>query len=303
MIKHLLEQGGDSTDLEIAKEIAQFDQSQIEYYQKITNNMVGKVLRSHQIVVKERNKYYLSGANNYTDSQIDELIKICDQKLDEYIKRRGERIWAHRNHARGYISGSIKYEVLKRAGFRCELCGISAKERALEVDHIVPKNLGGEDSANNYQALCYVCNSMKRDTDDTDFREDAEKYHRRSDNCPFCQLNSGDIIEENNLAYLIYDKFPVARFHSLVIPKRHFSDYFETTQSELNAITQLLNYGRNLILKNDHAINGFNIGVNSGRVAGQTIMHCHTHLIPRKENDVNDPRGGVRHVIPNRGYY
>ena len=116
MIKHLLEKGGDSTDVEIAKEIAKYDQSQIEYYQKITNNMVGRVLRSHQIVGKQKT----------------------------------------------YIASKVF---------------------------------------------------------------------------------------------------------------------------------------------NISAIQGFNIGVNSGTVAEQTIMHCHTHLIPRKEKDVDDPRGGVRHIIPNKGYY
>lgn len=303
MIKHLLEQGGISTDVEIAKEIAQYDQSQIEYYQKITNNMVGKVLRNHQVVYKKQNVYRIEGANQFSQKQIDELVALCEQKLDDYIKRRGERIWAHRNNTRGYISGSIKYEVLKRAGFRCELCGISAKERALEVDHIVPKNLGGEDSINNYQALCYVCNAMKRDKDDTDFRQNARKYDERSDNCPFCNVPKRYILNENNLACLILDHYPVARFHSLVIPKRHFSDYFEMTQPELNAINQLLQFGREYLLKNDRSIKGFNIGVNSGTVAGQTVMHCHTHLIPRKENDVDDPRGGIRHVIPGMGYY
>ncbi|MBW6461037.1 MAG: HIT family protein [Bacteroidales bacterium] len=106
-----------------------------------------------------------------------------------------------------------------------------------------------------------------------------------------------------SLAYLILDHYPVARFHSLVIPKRHFSDYFEITQPELNAVNQLLIFGKEYLINNDRTIKGFNIGVNSGIVAGQTIMHCHTHLIPRKDKDVEDPRGGIRHVIPGMGYY
>ena len=86
------------------------------------------------------------------------------------VEKRGDDIWQHRSKSRNPISGSIKYEVLKRAHFRCELCGCMDSENALEVDHIVPKNLGGEDSINNYQALCYSCNAMKRDHDSTDFR-------------------------------------------------------------------------------------------------------------------------------------
>lgn len=303
MIKALLEQGGVAPDKEIAKEIAKYDQSQIEYYQKITNNMVGRVLRSHNVVVKVKDAYSIEGFQNLSNEQITELIDICDQKLDYYIKRRGERIWEHRRNTRGYISGSIKYEVLKRAQFRCELCGISAKDRALEVDHIVPKNLGGEDSINNYQALCYVCNASKRDTDDTDFRENAKKYDERVHSCPFCEVTKDRIIKENNLAFLIYDRYPVSEYHSLIIPKRHFSDYFETTQPEFNALTFLLNFGKELLLGLDNSILGFNIGVNSGEVAGQTIPHCHTHLIPRRKEDVDNPRGGIRHIIPNRGFY
>jgi len=303
MIKALLEQGGKAADKEIAKEIAKYDQSQIEYYQKITNNMVGRVLRNHQVVSKSQNSYCIEGFQNLTSQQIADLIQICDQKLDDYIRKRGQRIWEHRRNVRGYISGSIKYEVLKRAQFRCELCGISADEKALEVDHIEPKNLGGEDSINNYQALCYSCNAMKRDTDNTDFRNNSKKYDERSPNCPFCEFPKDAVIKENYLALLIFDRYPVTEYHSLVIPKRHFSDYFETTQSEFNAITLLLNFGKDFLLRADSTIQGFNIGVNSGEVAGQTVMHCHTHLIPRRENDVDDPRGGVRHIMPERGYY
>lgn len=303
MIKHLLEQGGNATDKEIAHEISKYDQSQIEYYQNITNNMVGKVLRSHNIVAKKGNSYCIDGFQDLTKYQIDELKTICETKLDEYIRKRGQKIWEHRRNIRGYISGSIKYEVLKRAQFRCELCGISAVEKALEVDHIEPKNLGGEDSINNYQALCYSCNAMKRDTDNTDFRKNAEKYHDRQKDCPFCEVKRDQIIKENNLGYLIFDRFPVTEYHSLIIPKRHFSDYFETTQAEFNAISFLLNFGKDYLFGLDGSIQGFNIGINSGTVAGQTVPHCHTHLIPRRDQDVDDPRGGVRHIIPEKGFY
>lgn len=303
MLKHLLEQGGAATDKDIAHEISKYDVSQIEYYQKITNNMVGRVLRSHNIVAKEGNTYRIDGFVNLTKNQINELVSICETKLDSYIQKRGEKIWEHRGNKRGYISGSIKYEVLKRAQFRCELCGISADVKALEVDHIEPKNLGGEDSINNYQALCYSCNAMKRDTDDTDFRMNAEKYNNRLTDCPFCEVTKDRIVMENNLGFIIYDKFPVTDLHSLVIPKRHFSDYFDSTQAELNAITFLLSSAKEHLSGLDRSIKGFNIGINSGLVAGQTVNHCHTHLIPRRDNDVSDPRGGVRHVIPGMGYY
>ena len=303
MIKFLLRHNGAASDVEIAKEISLQDPTQIEYYQNITNNMVGKVLRSHKIVDKEKREYLLNGYSELSDQEIKNLIDICNTKLEEYIDKRGSNIWQHRSKSRGPISGSIKYEVLKRAHFRCELCGCMDSEKALEVDHIVPKNLGGEDSINNYQALCYSCNAMKRDHDSTDFRDLDKLYAHKEQDCIFCKMEKGRILEENNLAYLIYDGYPVTPNHMLIIPKRHFKEYFDIFQPELNAIQDLLMKGKELATKDDKRIQGFNIGINSGQVAGQTIFHCHTHLIPRRENDVKNPAGGVRHLIDGMGHY
>lgn len=303
MIKFLLRNKGIATDVDIAKEISLHDPTQIEYYQNITNNMVGRVLRGHSIVTKEKKEYMLSGYDNLSSEQVIELIDVCNRKLEEYIEKRGAKIWSHRSKNRNYISGSIKYEVLKRARFRCELCGCMDSERALEVDHIVPKNLGGEDSINNYQALCYSCNAMKRDKDSTDFRGLHSHYDYRDDNCIFCKLKKERIVEENNLAYLVFDNYPVTPQHMLIIPKRHFAEYFDMHQPELNAVQSLLLKGKEIATKSDKSICGFNIGINSGQSAGQTIFHCHTHLIPRRKNDVENPAGGIRHVIAGKGYY
>ncbi len=303
MIKHLLRNHGIASDIEIAKETSLQDPTQIEYYQNITNNMVGKVLRNHKIVEKNKKEYALNGFDGLTQDQITELINICNAKLEHYIEKRGEAIWQHRSKNRDLISGTIRYEVLKRARFRCELCGCMDSEKQLQVDHIVPKNHGGEDSINNYQALCYTCNAMKSDRDDTDFRELDKQYAHREHDCMFCKIEKSRIVEENNLAYLIMDGFPVTHMHMLVIPKRHFREYFDIFQPELNAIQDLLLKGKDMAKKDDRSISGFNIGINSGKTAGQTIFHCHTHLIPRRENDVENPRGGVRHLIPGKGYY
>ncbi len=120
MLKRLLEAGGISHQTDIARAILQYDQSQLEYYVKVTNNMVGRVLRNHGIVEKEGKRYSLAGFDELTKSQVSELIALCDQRIGEYIGQRGDQIWAHRNHAEGYISGTIRYEVLKRARYRCE---------------------------------------------------------------------------------------------------------------------------------------------------------------------------------------
>ncbi len=303
MIKKLLASNGAATDEAIATQLLQYDPSQLEYYQSITNNMVGKVLRSHAIVTKNKNEYALTDFERMGKEEIDELIKICNSKIDAYIQKRGDAIWQHRRTNRNAISGTIRYEVLKRAHFHCELCGISADERALEVDHINPVAKGGEDGFHNYQALCYVCNASKRDRDDTDFRNQQEKFAHRKEDCLFCKPEGKRIVEENSLAYLIEDKYPVTHGHSLIIPKRHFASYFDITQPELNSIQTLLQYGKERLQKKDGGIEGFNIGVNSGEVAGQTIFHTHVHLIPRRQDDVADPTGGVRNVITGKGKY
>jgi diadenosine tetraphosphate (Ap4A) HIT family hydrolase/5-methylcytosine-specific restriction endonuclease McrA len=303
MIQQLLRNGGRSSVTEIAKDISQHDPSQIEYYENVTNNMVGKVLRNHDIVEKDGKSYILKQFETFSNNQKDELIEICKQKLDEYIVKRGEAIWQHRRKGRIPISGSIRYEVLKRAKSRCELCGCSHEERALEVDHIVPKSLGGEDSINNYQALCYSCNSSKNNNDDTDMRGVREKYEVRISSCIFCDVNKKKIIEQNNLALLMFDQYPVTSGHMLIIPKRHSENYFSLFQPEFNAVNQLLNHGKEMMLAKDKTIEGFNIGMNAGEVAGQTIFHTHIHLIPRRKGDVENARGGVRGVIPGKREY
>ena len=303
MIKHLLRNNGVASDTDIAKEISLQDPTQIEYYQNITTQMVGKILKKHKIVDKKKRDYALNGFEELTKDQIIELINICNSKLEQYIDKRGQAIWQHRSKSREPISGSIKYQVLKRASYRCELCGCMDSEKALEVDHIVPKNIGGEDSINNYQALCYSCNAMKRDHDSTDFRGLDNQYAHRVNLCIFCKIEKNRIIEENNLAYLIMDNYPVTPLHMLVLPKRHFEEYFDIFQPELNAIQDLLKKGKEIAQKDDKSISGFNIGINSGQVAGQTIFHCHTHLIPRRKHDVENPKGGIRHLIPGKGYY
>lgn len=115
--------------------------------------------------------------------------------------------------------------------------------------------------------------------------------------CLFCNVSSARVISENELAYAVRDGFPVTELHTLIIPKRHVEDYFGLTKEELLACDSLLHSIKDEIVSADSTVEGFNIGMNSGAVAGQTIFHCHIHLIPRRSGDVSNPRGGVRHLI------
>ena len=121
--------------------------------------------------------------------------------------------------------------------------------------------------------------------------------------CFFCNISESGSTHENKLAYASYDSYPVSEYHCLIIPKRHIKDFFELTNKELIACNDLIKKVKDEILNKDLTVRGFNIGTNAGKISGQSILHCHFHLIPRREGDVENPQGGVRSVIPNKQYY
>ena len=121
--------------------------------------------------------------------------------------------------------------------------------------------------------------------------------------CLFCNAKESGIAAENQFAYASYDSYPVSDFHCLIIPKRHVKDYFEMSDEELLACNDLITKIKNEILAKDKTVKAFNIGTNAGKMSGQSIMHCHIHLIPRREGDVENPQGGVRSVIPKKQHY
>ena len=121
--------------------------------------------------------------------------------------------------------------------------------------------------------------------------------------CLFCNIEKSGCAHENELAYASYDSYPVTEHHCLIIPKRHIKDYFDLSNKELVACNDLIQIVKDEIIKKDSSVKGFNLGTNIGKVSGQSILHCHLHLIPRREGDVNNPQGGVRSVIPNKQHY
>ena len=120
--------------------------------------------------------------------------------------------------------------------------------------------------------------------------------------CPFCTLPPERIIDSNNLALVIRDGYPISPGHTLVIPKRHIGSWFEITQAEQQALLDLLEKAK-AALETEFKPDGYNIGINDGPTAGQTVPHLHIHLIPRYKGDLADPRGGVRWIIPEKAKY
>lgn len=305
MLMELLKNGGTADESVIAQAILDLDPTQIAHYKDRVRNMVGQVLRKHGVTTRSKSTHRLSAYENLSAEQVSSLIQLLQEKLDFELLSRGEQFWKHRATEREQI-GSIRYRVLERALGRCECCGVGKEDRPLDVDHIVPRSKKGKNDISNYQALCWLCNTNKGNRSAFDFRGLDTKYEHREQGCLFCDIQSDDrkrIIAENTLAYVIRDGFPVTEGHTLFMPKRHVKDYFGLTQAEINAINSLMQEQKEQLQKSDTTIEGFNIGMNCGEIAGQSVFHCHVHLIPRRKGDVENPRGGVRNTIPGKGDY
>ena len=122
-------------------------------------------------------------------------------------------------------------------------------------------------------------------------------------NCIFCNLEEDRIVHEYKHFYVLRDAFPVTPLHSLVITKRHVVSYFQCSKEEHDEIPIILDTQKTELKILDDTITGFNIGMNIGEDAGQTIFHCHIHIIPRRQGDTPNPRGGVRGLIPEKQKY
>ena len=121
--------------------------------------------------------------------------------------------------------------------------------------------------------------------------------------CLFCNSKKSGVAYENKLAYVSYDTYPVSDLHCLIIPKRHINNYFDLSDEELIACNNLIKVVKKEIVEKDKTVEAFNIGTNVGKISGQSIMHCHIHLIPRRKGDAHNPQGGVRSVIPENQHY
>lgn len=125
----------------------------------------------------------------------------------------------------------------------------------------------------------------------------------RDPECVFCRrVGTDQVVARSDHAAAFLDAYPVSPGHTLVVPLRHEPDYFALTEEERRALWSLVEEVRDRLGK-VRAPDGYNVGVNAGRAAGQTVIHAHVHVIPRYEGDVEDPRGGIRHVIPEKAAY
>jgi diadenosine tetraphosphate (Ap4A) HIT family hydrolase len=300
LIKSLVEAGGTATVRQLANAFLTQDESQLLYYEKRIKEMPIKVLSRHEII-KCQGELVSLETTALTFIERAKIKMLCEQRMQEYVQKRGMSLWDYRLSEDDPVPDSLRYQALKASSGRCALCGATKDERPLDVDHIIPRSRGGKNELSNLQVLCSKCNRSKGNKDATDFRVPQEPP---ADFCIFCDpAKISQKVAENGTVYAIEDKYPVSLHHTLIVPLRHTPDYFTMTSQERHDAEDLLRYLRNNISNLDSKVIGFNVGANCGDAAGQTIMHAHIHLIPRRRGDAPNPRGGVRGVIPERMAY
>jgi diadenosine tetraphosphate (Ap4A) HIT family hydrolase len=301
MIRCLIQAGGSATPRQLARSFVLEDENQVLLYEEKIKELPLKALSKAGVVE------YSEGLISLTPRKLTPLQKavlrvLCEQKLKEHAGKRGLKIWDEQLSAAETIPDDLRYQALKDSDGRCELCGATKQQRPLHVSHIIPPTREGKTELDNLQVLCSKCSDTKSSMNRTDFRNLV--FTESDPTCPFCLPNiKPRVTAENGTVAAIPDRNPVTRGHTLVIPIRHTQDFFSMTTQERRDAENLIRFLRNKAVRQDRTIVGFNIGTNCGTTAGQTIMHAHIHLIPRREDDTLNPKGGVRAVIPDKMSY
>lgn len=283
MIKTLLESGNKATAEDVARGFLNEDKAQLEYYTLIAKRWPKITLKKHNVI-----SYYREGGKGIfrllldgaTPAQKKRLVEMCDLRINEYVDKTLRPPWYDRRGTREHIPGQLRYDVLAKSGGVCVACGVSAQQRALEVDHIVPVSMGGPTNISNLQALCYKCNVQKKDRDKTDFIRILNRLKYRNPKCSLCMSN-GHVLN-NHMAFAVRDRKPMTDLHSLVLPRRHVGSFFDLIPAEKTLCLELVDSVKTQIQESDRAVTGFNVRFDAGRMAGPMTEHCQIHVIPRR---------------------
>lgn len=170
VISQLLESGGQATIRQLAQAMASKDEALLLQYEERIGRYPMRVLKQHGIIMKDRNGLVTLNVEKMTYEQRAELRAECERRIGEFLAQRGLNTWEYSLIEIDPVPNTIRYEVLKRDGSRCLLCGVSAKESVLHVDHVVPRSRGGSNAIENLQTLCWQCNNGKSNRDEGDFR-------------------------------------------------------------------------------------------------------------------------------------
>jgi ATP adenylyltransferase len=232
MLKAILKAQGDVSRRQIAAAFLAYDQSQLDYYEEIVKRYPTATLKRRGLIEYGRGMYRLAASfNGMTFEERSTLADLCDAKLETYLSAQQGNLWRHRAQNYEPLRGSLRWQIIVRAGGRCEACGTSAKERGLHVDHIFPRSKGGTNDVDNLQALCSLCNIQKLDREAIDFSNIASRLTRRDSNCIICCAPDRAHNVERTLAFGWLDGSDF-----FIAPRRHGATYANLMQPELNAI-------------------------------------------------------------------
>ena len=170
IIRALVQAAGKSTIRQLAQTLLLEDESQLLFYEKRLKEMPLKVLKKHGIISVTGDLVALN-IDSLSLEQKSEIRGICEERLKEFVSKRGISTWDYRMMEDDPVPDSLRYRVLKKAGGRCALCGATKKETTLHIDHIIPRSRGGLNDEENLQVLCLKCNLGKSNKDTADFRE------------------------------------------------------------------------------------------------------------------------------------
>lgn len=296
IIKQLIQNDGKASLESIAKELATLDEEAIEDYVQKLKVHPKAVLKKHGIAEIQDNSYELRIELGDTKNN---LLSLCQEKIETFMEQRG--IEPGRSAGWG-----IKRVKLLRDHPYCTLCGARPSkdnEVELDIDHIEPASKGGSDDVSNLQVLCAQCNRAKGNHLIISAKVVHETHLKNIADCIFCQLPQDRIKYSNEYILVIEDAYPVSQGHTLIIPLRHVSTALDLNDIESVCILKKARELCDSLKQQDSSIDGFNLGFNVGSAAGQTVDHCHFHIIPRRAGDVQDPTGGIRNVIPGKGKY
>ncbi len=282
LVRCLLDAGGTATLRQLAQAFVAEDESQLRYYEQRIREMPVRVLSRHGVLAREGQLVTLS-VPTLSFVQRAHLRMLCEQRLQEYLRRRGLATWDYRL-LDNPVPDSLRYQALKASGGRCALCGVTKEMSPLDVDHIIPRSRGGRTELANLQVLCMKCNRSKGNRDETDFRAAAPEAPQEG--CPFCGASlAARAVQDYRSVFAVPDPRPVTPGHHLVLPKRHREDYFAMTAQERADADDLLRYLRGTLLAADSAIAGFTVSTGLGTAADLSVGHARLHLIPRRHGE------------------
>jgi ATP adenylyltransferase len=297
VIKNLILNNGEVSLDKIAEELSQKDPESQQYYKNKLVVYPKQVLANHKIAQLKEDKFRFNEDLIVEETEKEEIINICELKLKEYYEK--HPIDEGKND--GW--GRKRIILLEQHPF-CSLCGAKpGADIELDIDHILPASKGGSDDLENLQVLCHRCNRAKGNYLLKSSKDIHHHHLTENVECVFCKLPPERILFENDYIKAIWDIYPVSMGHTLYIPKRHIQNAFELNDQEMLWIFKLAKIDADKLKAADPTIDGFNAGFNIGTAAGQSVMHVHFHLIPRRTGDTPEAFGGIRNVIAGKGKY